>query len=320
MPETENKLSNLDTALHYAAAWGWRVFPVHSVGADGFCTCGLTDNCSSPAKHPVGSLAPQGVNNATTDEKQIRAWWGEFGMPDANIGIATGGESNLVVVDLDIEKGANINYLNEITLNDIVLKESIQVQTGGGLHFYYALPTGVEIKNSANRLGKFIDVRGEGGYVVAPPSKHISGRDYKFINPEIETLLEFPDEWLAKLAGPKQPENNAAANGNSNGLFVAPPQATFVVPDRIAHGARNDSLTRIAGSLRRLDLTQSEIENTLWSVNARVCQPPLDTGEVQKLLIRSRVTPPARRSKTRRTTKTKVISRIRSSRIFSPIF
>jgi putative DNA primase/helicase len=96
---------NLDQALHYAREWGWAVFPLHSIQS-GVCTCGKQD-CTSPGKHPVASLVPHGVSDASKDENQIRAWFGALGMPHANIGIATGSVSGLIVVDVDIDKGAD---------------------------------------------------------------------------------------------------------------------------------------------------------------------------------------------------------------------
>lgn len=289
-PETQT-LTILDFALNYAREWGWAVFPCHSI-ENGVCTCGNA-SCASPGKHPVASLCPNGVLNASKDESQIRAWFGQLGMPGANVGIATGAISGLVVVDIDYIKGA--------TSHDLILPydtfHTPEVKTGGGFHLYYKLPAGQIIKNSASRLGKFIDVRGEGGYVIAPPSKHISGKSYEFLN-NAKQLLDFPQEWIDKLSSPaaNTASNHSASlpNGNENGsqsqahnsgngLFVPPPIPLFEIPDVIGDGKRNDTLARLAGALRRIGLEQNEIEATLLNVNARKCDPPLGAREVRDI-------------------------------------
>ena len=91
-----------DAALDYAAR-GWPVFPVWwALG--GRCACGNPD-CPHPAKHPIGKLAPKGRNSATTNSETIKKWWMDY--PEANIGIPTGPESGLVVVDVDPRNGGD---------------------------------------------------------------------------------------------------------------------------------------------------------------------------------------------------------------------
>jgi putative DNA primase/helicase len=167
------------TALEYAqeyASRGWAVFPVHGI-RDGKCTCGDAD-CSSPGKHPIHS---GGFKNATTKTATIEAWWKTI--PDANIGIATGSVSDLLVVDIDRGNGkdgfASLKALEE-EFGDLPM--SLRVRTGsGGLHIYMRMPD-QEIRCSTSRLAPSIDVRADGGYVVAPPSTHISGKNYSWEN------------------------------------------------------------------------------------------------------------------------------------------
>src|SRR5713226_1159337 len=92
--------SSLDAALDYARR-GWFVFPVFEPTDGGRCTCNRSD-CDSPAKHP---RTRNGFKAATTDELQIRQWWGRW--PQANVGIATGVNSDLVVIDIDPRNGGN---------------------------------------------------------------------------------------------------------------------------------------------------------------------------------------------------------------------
>ncbi len=166
-------MTTLEYALQYARQ-GWAVFPLHAV-IDERCTCGKED-CSSPGKHP---LANGGFKNATKDLETIRRWWGQEPCP--NIGIATGSISGLLIVDVDLgpEKEGEASLQS---LEDEVgpLPQNMIVLTGGGgYHIYLRMPD-QPIPSSAGKLGKNLDVRADGGYVVAPPSSHISGFNYEW--------------------------------------------------------------------------------------------------------------------------------------------
>lgn len=154
----------LEWALDYAAR-GWRVIPI-------------------PPGEKYPSEFKQWQKRATTDVEQITKWWSGR-RAKHGIGIVTGIESNLFVVDVDVADGkpglANWQALVELHGD----APTYTVRTGsGGLHFYYLMPDGVEVRNSAgNRLGEGIDVRGEGGFVVAPPTIHPNGTAYSVIDP-----------------------------------------------------------------------------------------------------------------------------------------
>src|SRR4051812_2377093 len=112
---------NLKSALGYAAR-GWQVFPCHFM-TDGACSCGR--ECHSPGKHP---MTPNGFKDATNDVEQIRRWW-EWA-PEANVGIRTGPESGIMVVDLDGEVGIEA-FANLVSENG-PLPMSPVARTGGG--------------------------------------------------------------------------------------------------------------------------------------------------------------------------------------------
>lgn len=158
-------------ALRYASE-GLHVLPVHSV-RDGRCSCREGIECAKPGKHP---MTPRGVKDATKDRKVIKQWWAES--PDANIGIATGQISNLVVVDVDGKEGEG--SLARLFKKYGKLPRTPKVRTGKGVH-YYLRPGAKPVGNSVGRLGSGIDIRGDGGYVVAPGSIHRSGKLYKFL-------------------------------------------------------------------------------------------------------------------------------------------
>src|SRR5688572_8530133 len=88
-------------ALYYASL-GWHVLPVFEIGPDGCCTCNPGGECSqgSPGKHPRTTY---GVSEATADPRQIEAWWAQW--PTANVGLATGARSGIVVLDVDASDG-----------------------------------------------------------------------------------------------------------------------------------------------------------------------------------------------------------------------
>ena len=169
----ENKetcISNKEYALSYAGQ-GFKVFPLHYI-RDGECSCGNAD-CHSKGKHP---RTANGSKDATSDLHQVELWWTEC--PEANIGIATGKEHGLMVLDVDIRHGGPDSYAR-LQIENEILPEP-QVLTGGaGFHLYLTIEKDVEVKNATNFGGySGLDIRGEGGYVVAPPSNHVSGRPY----------------------------------------------------------------------------------------------------------------------------------------------
>lgn len=143
----------LEHALEYAS-WGWAVFPL-----------------KPHDKAPDGDLAPHGFKNATTDAKQIRAWWRK--RPQANIGIATGKTSGLVVVDIDPRNGADLAAFWRAADLDSVQLGTVITGTDGR-HLYFRYPAGVTVASRAHFV-EGIDLKADGGYVVAPPSVHPNG-------------------------------------------------------------------------------------------------------------------------------------------------
>ena len=179
--------TNADHVLAYVER-GWRVLPLWKPSPAG-CTCPRGVDCERPGKHP---RTRNGVHDATTDRARILRWRWE----GANVGIATGAESGLVVLDIDPRSGGDETIAR---LQDRlgVLPESPAVITGGGgRHLYFAFPAGADI--GCPMLGPGLDVRGQGGYVVAPPSIHPSGRCYQWQRPPDAGLPPLPKDWIAE--------------------------------------------------------------------------------------------------------------------------
>jgi hypothetical protein len=172
--------TSLPTAIGYAAldyaARGLAVFPLWNC-VDGVCLCGDGATCGSPGKHP---RTARGLKDATLRPEAIRAWWRRW--PDANIGLPAG-DNGYAIVDVDPRHGGDDN-LRALARwahkrHGVDLYATHTVHTGsGGLHLYYRQPPG-GIKTIARAFGADgLDTRGRGGYVVAPPSIHATGRPY----------------------------------------------------------------------------------------------------------------------------------------------
>lgn len=244
-------------ALAYAAA-GLRVFPLHTPQPDGTCDCNRV--CGSSGKHP---RTRNGVHDATSDPDRIRHWWGLW--PHANVGVATGG--GLVVLDVD-EATGGFHAITALEAEHGELSPTWAVETGGnGLHLWFAVPPGHTVRNSASALGPGLDVRGEGGYVVAPPSLHASGKRYQWAaawRPGAVPLAPAPPWLLAPV------RRQAAGGGPTAGRAGAP----------VCEGERNTALTRLAGAMRRYGFSEAAIHAALLVTNQERCQPPLPEAEV----------------------------------------
>jgi len=253
------KLSKLGrAALWYAGEKAWRVFPLHTI-TNGQCSCGKAE-CGGPGKHP---RTPKGCLDATDDTATIREWWTRW--PDANVGIATG--NGLIVVDIDPRHGG------DDTLRDLLgsiggLPDTVECLTGGGgRHIYLSTPA--DVRNSANVLGPGVDVRGAGGYVVAAPSMHASGRAYGWeasSRPEDTDVGQLPEAWIAAMV--KRPKLRVVAGGAG---------------DPIPDGQRNEVLFRRGASMRAAGFDQQAIEAALQAENENRCVPSMDPAEVKAI-------------------------------------
>ena len=189
-----NAAALVEAAAGYAGR-GWRIVPVHTVGPEG-CSCDAGIHCKSAGKHPVAS-----------------GWTERTFAPDEwaigrvrNIGIVTGAPSGVVVIDVDAGGDDTLARL-EVELGE--LPPTVQARTGsGGRHLLFAHP-GVQVRNDTKRrLGPGLDVRGDGGFIVAAPSLHKSGKCYEWISgagPGDRKIANLPTAWLARLTEPNHP-------------------------------------------------------------------------------------------------------------------
>jgi hypothetical protein len=198
-------------------------------------------------------LIPRGFKAASKDQNQILTWWGDY--PDAQVALPTGKINHLFVLDIDGPRGSE-------AAAKMKLPETFTVETRPGRQqLWFRQPDGIETKCSASVLAEQLDTRGDGGYVVAPPSvHHESGLPYRIT--KNLPLADVP----AFLIEPKK-------NGtqSSNGV------------DEILKGHRHQTMLSIAGALRARGLSPGMVLAQLEVTNLRQCRPPLEDSELQKL-------------------------------------
>lgn len=240
----------LEQALNYADL-GWKVFP-------------LIANEKTP--YLPWSEA------ATTDKEQITRWWTDN--PNNNIAVMTGVDSGLVVLDVDNKNGdSGSDTLVDLKVMDTL--DTIAVETpSDGLHFYFK-HLGEAVKNSAG-FEPGLDLRGDGGYVVAPPSI-FNGKQYKWAVTN-KTLPDLPS-WIP-TNGKKGKSKKTATQTKSKKKKTTSVANTSNV---IQQGSRNDTLFKYACSCRQKNCEYEEAIILLVAKNEE-CTPPLDDDELMSIL------------------------------------
>lgn len=180
--------------------WAGKNIPVLPLTypVDGGCSCGET-GCTSVGKHPIRRLTPHGLNDATTDTAVVRDWWVQE--PYANIGIRTGEAVDLLDIDSDEGMAAFGEACNRMGGQPVHLGMARSGRDGTGVHLYVA-PGGMRALSGGKTAPSGIDVKGRGGYAVAPPSMHASGRRYSWItnnfdSGELAGEIAWPDFYEA---------------------------------------------------------------------------------------------------------------------------
>ena len=224
IPSPDETPSDPDTMLVSATAYidrGWRVFPLHSIGA-GVCTCGVR-TCRRRGDHPI---RPAGVAGATTRLRDVLEWWEDD--PDANIGIATG--SGLLVLAVSPER-----ELASLPIKPV--PQSGLVSTGNsGWHQYFTYRKVLIIDSQKDFLGPGIDLIAEGGYVLAPPSRNAQGGGYSWTLPQNIAPRAFPPNLLALL----KPRMGWRRSDYQSVLDLMTSRGYPLTPIEIAHGLHKD--------------------------------------------------------------------------------
>lgn len=260
---SSNHSSMFEWALLYVDK-GWSVLPLYSVH-NGVCTCEKKSTCRSPGKHP---RVRNGVNNATKNHSIIKAWWSKW--PNANIGIATGKESGLVVLDVDPAHGGK-SSLDKLTAQYGEINTLCQHTGGGGWHFIFEYPNDISvIKNRIGTLGKGLDIKADKGYIVACPSNHLSGDTYAL---DMNKPIMPTPEWLLDRLVDQHPVRSIDIS-ESDGL--------------VYEGGRNDYLASYGGKLINDGLKGHKLKIALLEENRRKCNPHLKMlkcATLQRVLV-----------------------------------
>lgn len=267
----------------YASAFARGGLPVLPLWGctDGVCDCPKGAAAHPIGKHPHGRLARSGVYSATTDEQAIRRWFETD--PRINIGLAMGGRLNLICVDIDPrnEGDATLYDLEEAHGPGAFPVTFEQNTGGGGWHKLYRLPEEIKPKTGElkGKLGPGVDVKGAGGYVVAAPSMHASGRRYQVgVNEYIAEAPAWIVAALKKSAAGEQPEK--AVN------FQAHAGRPRAGGSTIVEGERNERLFKIGCALwgKGEVSGREELFTRLAEANLERVSPPLDASEVDRIV------------------------------------
>ena len=249
---------------------GFAVLPLHfPFKRDGKLLCSCTrKDCRQPAKHPFGRLVKNGLKDASKDADTVARW---FTNSSLNIGIATGADSGIIVLDVDPRHDGD-ETLAALEQEHGPLPETWRFLTGGGgEHILFRHP-GRRISNSAGALGAGLDIRGDGGYIVAPPSRHVCGRPYAISvdhHPEDIAFTDAPEWLLARIATPKK-----------TGKAKKTAEWRNLSRDGAANGERNVTIARLSGLLLGRRIDPHVCLDLMLAYNATRCRPPLPEDEV----------------------------------------
>lgn len=261
-----NESDPMTAALAYAAL-DLRIFPCHAVTPGGACTCRDGEACEAKGKHPH---IKEWQLQATSDPDKITAWWTRW--PGANIGLGMK-LNNLVAIDVDERHGGD-ETMAGIRQNLGTVGDLWTSKTGDGFHLIAAVPPDFHAATKA--LGPGVDVRWD-AYVIAPPSRHYSGKRYEWETDYCPESISEPPPLQPKYldALQRRPESDSRplpvrlAERNDDPLILS--------------GERNNTLTSRAGVLRRAGFTAPEIAAALLQMNRDRCDPPLPDDEVEAI-------------------------------------
>jgi hypothetical protein len=227
---------------------------------------------------------PHGLKDATIDPNRIAAWWGSN--PYLNIGVVTNG---LLVIDVDPRHGGDESLIALEEAADILPHTWCVITGSDGRHIYMALPNGTSVSNSAGMLGRGLDIRTSGGYVVGPPSCHISGRAYSWLeSPEDAPLAPAP-AWLIdklQLQPPAAATPFVVSNSRSDNSADADERVIGILLKvaGAAQGERNKltywAACRVYELVREGDLDHCQGMNALEQLRRAAAQAGLAAREI----------------------------------------
>lgn len=256
---------------------GFSFFPAHYPISETQCSCGEI-SCTNIGKHP---RTRRGVKDATTDKKTVLSWFDLYG--SFNPAIATGAVSGFFVLDEDVHKGGAESLVSLESKYEKLPSTWISHTGGGGRHFFFKHP-GYQVKN---RVGfkPGLDIRGDGGYVIAPPGVHKSGQKYKWgklLRPDNSELAEAP-KWLLDEITDQDVSGNVSSFDTS--VAKSPTYWRELFQQPLVEGERNDKITRFAGHLLAKKVDPYVALELLFALNHARGNPPLTDREVFRCLL-----------------------------------
>jgi putative DNA primase/helicase len=206
-------------------------------------------------------LIEHGFKDASDDPEQWKMWAKQF--KGCSWGSPT--SSQLFVIDIDKKSGGLETWAELVKKHGDPTTRTVQTMNGGQHKYFLAMAGMGEIRNSTSKFGKGIDIRGEGGYVVIPPSQGYSV--VSSVEPAVAPL------WIVnRFLAMNSPQ--IKSNGHST-------TESFVLPLEIGEGSRNDTLFRYGSSLRAKGKNDDEIRMAICEANQTICSVPLDEDELE---------------------------------------
>jgi len=235
-----------------------------------------------PAQHKI-PLVKAWQKVATVDEGLIQQWWRDW--PNANVCIATG--DGIIVVDVDIKKGGDAT-LSALELEHGDLPKTVYSRTGGGgWHYFFKVPPGTQNRNSTDRLGAGIDTRGDGGFVVAPPSSHASGGRYEWMAAPGRIEIADCPQWILDTLGvakvielprPSRPVLSQEQHKRARAYLARLPSAVS------GQGGHQALWTAALSMVRGFELSTEDAYSLLASDFNPRCEPPWSEDELRHKL------------------------------------
>ena len=265
-----NISTTLKNALYYASR-GWFVFPLHTV-IDNRCSC-RNPNCESPGKHP---RTTNGFKDASLDANRISAWWRTW--PDSNVAIMTGERTGFFAVDVDPRHLGDEN-LEDLEKKHGRLPDTVQALTGGGgKHILFACDPDLKI-SSRNNFVPGVDIKANGGYIVAPPSLHTSGQRYAWdtlAHPDDVQIVKAPSWLLTSLSV-----------GNQNISMVTRKSSSewrLTLAEACKEGNRHSALARVIGHLISKGVDLNIVAALVVAFDRMLVTPPQGEPAVLRLV------------------------------------
>lgn len=268
---------------------GWKLVPLHHARPDGSCTCEPRQDgkpCHSTGKHPREKNWPSRTLDSADAVTEAQRRW-----PGCNLGIATGGTSGIVVVDVDPKNGGDVSLKRFMAEHGRLPRTPVQRTPSGGYHLVFRAPA-QPVSNAPLSREEYpgIDIRGDNGQIVAAPSKTPTGAYSWHVSPLDAPLAELPATVLALLQRGPARSSPAGAPAQDTGRGYFPPAPPAVLDAARAalerHGPAVDGQagglhTVQAGAILTHDfaLTDAEALPLLLEWN-ETCVPPWEPGEL----------------------------------------